>query len=257
MTTASGIIHRLAGLLAGGAAAMAPAVALAQSAAIGVSGGIDGAIIPPASCAQTFSVGVTAGCARSGPGGAFFEGSGRGDAGGFLRGDSYAEHDGAGTVTFGAVSASWIDSVSFTPFAVPVTGIIYTRLRGTQSASTNGDGTQAALTNTVMRLRIWRDGNVVDPAASDEETLQRQLIDGGIFQSHSLGRERITRGVSGGFTSTPISPAITTYWLAFAFEIEPGVSSILFNWQFATSAQVLPGWSGWASTSYFSTAALL
>lgn len=141
---------------------------------------------------------------------------------------------------------------------MPVTGIIYTRLRGTQAASTNGDGTAlAATTGTTMRLRIWRDGNMVDPAATDEETLQRQLTDSGIFQNHFLGRERITRGVSGGFSSAPISPAITTFWLAFAFEIEPGVSSILFNWQFATSAQIQPGWSGWASTSYFSTASLL
>lgn len=95
MTTSSGIIHRLAGLLAGGAVLVAPAAALAQSAAVGVTGGIDGAVIPPAACAQTFLVGVTVACARSGPDGAFFEGSGRSDAGGFLRGDTYAEHDGA------------------------------------------------------------------------------------------------------------------------------------------------------------------
>jgi hypothetical protein len=249
---------RVTGLLTGAAALVAGApMALAQSAAVGAGGAIDGTTIPSATCAQTFVVGVTVTCARTGPDGAFFEGSGRGDAGGFLRGDAYAEHDGAATLTIASVSASWLDSVTFTPFAVPVTGFIYTRLRGTQAASTDGDGTVAAITNTIMRLRIWRDGDFVDPAATDEETLVRQLVDGGIFQSHSLGRERITRGVSGGFTSTPISPAITTYWLAFAFEIEPGVSSIVFNWQFATNALVQAGWNGWASTSYFSTASLL
>lgn len=102
-----------------------------------------------------------------------------------------------------------------------------------------------------MRLRIWRDGNFVDPTGTDEEVLVRQLVDGGIYQNHYPGRERITLGVSGGFSSAPIAPSVRIYWLAFAFDIEPGISSISFNWQFATNAEIRSGWSGWASTSYF------
>ncbi len=238
-------------------AGLAPAAAL-PVAAISVSGEIAGTMVPSSACAQTFSIGVTVDCNRSGPSLAYFEGSGRGDAGGFLRGETYAQHAGATTPTRASTGASWLDQVRFRPFTRPVNAVIYVRMNGTQSARTNGDGTAiAASTLTVMRLVVWRDGAFLDPNARDEVELARFLDDYGTRQSHYVGQQRFTRGVSGGFSSAPVSPSLSTYWLAFSFEIEPGISFIDFNWQFATNARVNPGWTGRAGTRYFTTASIL
>ncbi|MFN7176285.1 MAG: hypothetical protein ACK4MX_05285, partial [Thermaurantiacus sp.] len=154
-------------------AAVAPLVlavpAAAQTVAATVSGAIDGGFVGPAECAQTFAIGETVSCSRSGADGARFTGAARVDSGGRLRGISRAGHSDAATLTTGSAGTSWTDTVRFGPFADAVTGILFIRMSGDQFASTDGDGRElAAATLSFMRLGVYRDGNRADPNAFDE-----------------------------------------------------------------------------------------
>jgi len=246
-----------AAVLLAGAALVLAAPAAAQSVAATVNGVIDGTLINPADCAQTFAIGVTVSCTRTGPGGASFAGRARVDDRGRLRGTSAAQHDGAGTVTLGTAGASWTDTARFGPFATPVIGRIFIAMDGFQFATTDGDGSSlAAATGSIMRLGVYRDGNQIDPAAFDEIQLDRSLLDYGTYQSHTLATRQVVRGVSGPFLVDPVPADRTRFNLFLAFEIEPGISSIQFFWNFATNSYINPGFTGSAQTFYFSTAAI-
>jgi hypothetical protein len=242
--------------LVGGLAAIA-APAQAQTVAATVGGAIDGALVPSGDCAETFSVGVTASCGRGGADSAAFSGSARVDDGGRLRGAAFATHADAGTLTLGSATTSWTDRLSFTPFDDAVTGLVFVRMRGEQRASTDGDGSAlAANAATFMRMGVYRNGDQLDPNAFDEMLLVRDLLDYGTYQLNSLGTQFVTRGVVGPFTSAPIDADRRVFDLVLAFEIEPGVSSFDFFWQFATNAGLFPGVSGSVETLYFSTATI-
>jgi hypothetical protein len=250
-----GIVHPMTVAAAWLVAAAIPAAA--QTVAATGSGFIDGAAVPSPACAQTFSIGETVACSRTGADAATFAASARVDDGGRLRGAAFASHAGAASQTVGTATASWTDSVGFTPFADPVTGLIFMRMRGDQRAATDGDGTAlAANAATFMRLGIYRNGDQTDPNAFDEVLLVRDLLDYGTFQAHSLGTQSVTRGVTGPFAAETVPADRRLFDLVLAFEIEPGVSSFDFFWQFASNAGIFAGFSGSIETLYFSTAAI-
>lgn len=233
------------------------APAAAQTVAATASGVIDGTTMGPADCAQTFAIGVTIGCTRSGAAGASFSGSARVDDRGRLRGISGARHDGAETVTTGTASTSWTDTARFSAFDQTVLGLIFIRMDGTQFAGTDGDGTAlGAATLSFMRLGVYRNGDRTTPTAFDEILLRRALLDYGTRQTHLLGTQSVVRGAPGTFAEEEVAADLTRFDLVLAFEIEPGVTSVDFFWQFATNSTLYPGFTGAAQTFYFSTASI-
>ena len=239
------------------AAVLVPAApAVAEGYFGSVSGQIDGVDILP--CATTSEIDVTISCLREGTAGNFFQAFARAEPKGVMRGQAFARGFGDQTTpTLGAGGGAWTERMLFDPLDTTVFMTFTVEMSGNQSTNFSGSGFAGAETNAFMQMGIYRGEIFTDPTALDEVALVRRLRDFGTFQVHSLGREVLTRGVSGGYVENPVSASDTVFPFELTVELDPGLESLAWIWRFAANASVAAGAEGFAFTDYSGTFRIL
>jgi len=217
------------------------------------SGRIDGTPVACGSAGSTFAVGVTATCDVSDLAMNRVQAAARADAGGRLRGLAVATSTGVPNATFATAGVSWTERITYRPLTRPVSLRFGFGFSGFESSAgvSPGLGSPSAYTLTVIRLGVRREGSSA-MSAFDELVVVRSYDDYGTFTRRSTGIERITRGVTGPFSSTPGYGAPPTFLVG----LDVGSKLTDFSWGFALNAFINAGASGTISGFYFNTATI-
>jgi len=217
------------------------------------SGRIDGAPVACGPAGSNFVVGVTATCDVTDLASNRVQAAARADAGGRLRGLAVATSTGVPGATNATAGVSWTERITYRPLTRAVSlrfGFGFSGFE-TSAGVSPSVGAPAASVLTFIRLGVRREGSAA-ASAFDELVVRRTYNDFGTFTNRSTEIERIMRGVTGPFSSTP------GYGTPPTFLIDLDVGSMLtdFSWGFALNAIINGGASGTIGGFYFNTATI-
>jgi hypothetical protein len=223
------------------------------STASSASGIIGGAAVVCGPAGSTFAVGVTVRCDVTDAASNRVQAQARADAGGRLRGLGVATSAGVVGPTIATAGVSWTERITYSPLRSGVSlrfGFGFSGFENSSGVSASA-GTPAASVLTFIRLGVRREGS---PAASafDELLVRRTYNDFGTFTNRSTEIQRITRGVTGPFSSTPGYGTPPT----FLIDLDVGSTLTDFSWGFALNAFIASGASGTIGGYYFNTATI-
>lgn len=223
------------------------------STASSASGFIGGTAVACGSAGSNFVVGVTATCDVSVAASNRVQARARADAGSQLKGLGVATSTGVIGPTIATAGVSWTERITYSALGSGVSlrfGFGFSGFENSTGVSTSA-GTPAASVLTFIRLGVRREGSAL-ASAFDELFVRRSYNDFGTFTNRSTEIQRITRGVTGTFTSTPGYGTPPT----FRIGLDAGSRFTDFSWGFALNAFIASGASGTIGGYYFNTATI-
>jgi len=223
------------------------------STASSASGFIGGTAVACGLAGSNFVVGVTATCDVSVAASNRVQARARADAGGQLKGLGVATSSGGTGPTIATARVSWTERITYSALRSGVSlrfGFGFSGFENSSGVSTSA-GTPAASVLTFIRLGVRREGSALE-SAFDELVVRRSYNDFGTFTNRSTEIQRITRGVTGTFTSTPGYGTPPT----FRIGLDAGSRFTDFSWGFALNAFIASGASGTIEGYYFNTATI-